>query len=162
MDEQPHVEACPGCQAAKLTEEDRVYLRSTGWQDPRHVLVPRPQMAPPPKTNETAVTLAGLFGGLVWLGLVGQHPIPTLAMTVVVVGVIILLYRNHKVNHREDGQPKSGCNFCRREDRKRAAKEWAKYRHLAAADRVRTEREAHATHYQQLLEQERRRQHGAQ
>jgi hypothetical protein len=83
-------------------------------------------------------------------------------MTVVVIGVIVLLYRNHKVNHRKDGQAKSGCSFCRREDRKKAAKEWAHYRVLAEADRARTVREAHATHYQQLLEQEQRRQQGGQ
>jgi hypothetical protein len=76
--------------------------------------------------------------------------------------VLFFAYRQHKMNHRKDGQPKPGCNFCRREDRKQAAKEWFEYRRLATADQARSEREAHAAHYQQLLEQERRRQQDGQ
>jgi hypothetical protein len=163
MDEPPHVEGCPGCQAANLTEEDRVYLRSTGWQDPRHVLAPRPQMAPPPpEANPAGVVFAWLTGLVIWWIFMANHPIITLILTVLVVGLLIFLRRNHKLNHRKDGRPKPGCSMCQREDRKQATKEWFEYRRLAAADQARSQQETHAAHYQQLLAQERRRQQDGQ
>ena len=56
----------------------------------------------------------------------------------------------HKTQHHRDGLSRPSCGICRREDRRKAEVEWARYRMLIAKDADRREAEAHAANYGRL------------
>jgi hypothetical protein len=143
----PHVENCPGCVADKLAEEDRQYLRSTGWVDPEHVFAPKPRMAPARESRGVAWFFV-VVGALIFAGaLLNSYPV----FTVIAAGVLIALWSwhlyVHKTQHGTAREIPSGCGTCRREDRRKAEGEWARYRMLVAKDAARREAEAHAADY---------------
>jgi hypothetical protein len=148
----PHVENCPGCVADKLADEDRQYLRSTGWADPDHVFAPKPRMAPPKASDVPTVFWFFVAVGALIAVVAFLNAYPT--FTLITAGVAIALWSwhryIHKAQHDRDGQSRPSCGICRREDRRKAEVEWARYRMLIAKDADRREAEAHAANYARL------------
>ena len=162
----PHVEQCPGCIADRLTDEDRDYLRSTGWVPDQHVLEPLPELDYPKLDKfgrddtlvlAAAVILMGLLAWLPWLALV---------WILICAGLIVARRRNHNANHPSSRNP--ACGLCRRARRLEAGRTWAEYQRLreqerkdVAAARATWHRQQTAAHYQRLLDQQRQRGQGA-
>lgn len=151
MADQPHVENCPGCVADLLTEEDREYLRATGWIHPRHVFVPPPLMPPPP------VQVFDVEPAIWWLPFIGVGLLGFEAMrwwwvgaTVVWIAILVLLRDRHFVRHRASRS--QSCFWCRQTERREGEHMWARYRELTAQEEARW----HAANYQRLLDQEER------
>ena len=145
---QPHIDKCPGCIADQLTEEDRQYLRSTGWKDPQHVLAPKPQMAPPVQRQvEPTPIIAGCAVGMTALWIA---PWVSLGVVVLTLALTLIGWAYHRADHTREGEHHENCLFCRRGARNNAEREWAEYRQLQAEDKARREAEAHAANYAHL------------
>ncbi|WP_028934570.1 hypothetical protein [Pseudonocardia spinosispora] len=152
MADQPHLENCPGCVADELTEQDREYLRGTGWVHPQHVLVPPPAM--PPLSPVTSHPLTIAFIPFIGVGLLGFDPVRWwwVGVTVIWVAAFTAQYLRHRARHRTR-RPQS-CLWCRYTGRRHAVQAWTHYNALTAQEQARW----HAANYERLQEQERRHQ----